>query len=436
MQVEPAAVVAEPLPGADHVGGSRGGERGGRRPALEPGEIRGITRSTCVCCSITSLTRIAYGSVVLRQGRSRPFVWYQARSSSSTGASSRAARRHVELGGRETDRGVGGSVVEAQFARLLIVDEPARKDRVRHVAAAFVGLERPEHPVRRATEDSGGLLEIEQRETEPVDRARHCLFHAVVDQQPAVLRLEERRADPDPERVPPGAAPGLQHHLRRAPASEVIGAGERDARVRDPEAARRPVEEDPLSAHPLRQECRVLVLGSDHDSVSLDRDEVLRRSEIDSRSGRTVRRAGDHEAIELLDPDGPRVLEPPLLTLDAFLRREQGRRRDVPTVDSVGRTGRSEVRDPGQRLDPREQDGLAADDRGAGVEDYVDRLRPVGRRQDWISRMATEKLAAAAVTPWLGAGSSRGGGRAAIPPRRARAVRGGRPRSTPRLRSR
>ena len=52
------------------------------------------------------------------------------------------------------------------------------------------------------------------------------------------------------------------------------------------------------------------------------------------------------------------------------------------------------MRDPGQRLDPREQDGLAADDRGAGVEDHVDRFRPVGRRQDWISRMATEKLAA------------------------------------------
>src|SRR5262249_36827630 len=30
---------------------------------------------------MTSETRIAYGSLVLRQGRSRPFAWYQAKSS-------------------------------------------------------------------------------------------------------------------------------------------------------------------------------------------------------------------------------------------------------------------------------------------------------------------------------------------------------------------
>ena len=45
---------------------------------------RGTTRSTCVCWSMTSETRIAYGSRVRRQGRSRPFVWNQASSSAST----------------------------------------------------------------------------------------------------------------------------------------------------------------------------------------------------------------------------------------------------------------------------------------------------------------------------------------------------------------
>ena len=87
VQVEPAAVVAEPLPGADHVGGRRGGERGRRRPALEPRERqRGITRSTCVCCSITSLTRIAYGSFVSLQGDRARSSANQARRSSSTGS--------------------------------------------------------------------------------------------------------------------------------------------------------------------------------------------------------------------------------------------------------------------------------------------------------------------------------------------------------------
>ena len=37
VQVESAAVVAEPLPGADHIGGSCSRKRGGRGPALEPG---------------------------------------------------------------------------------------------------------------------------------------------------------------------------------------------------------------------------------------------------------------------------------------------------------------------------------------------------------------------------------------------------------------
>src|SRR5215467_13362876 len=45
---------------------------------------RGKTRSTCVCCDMTSLTRIAYGSRVLRQGRSRPCSANQASRRSST----------------------------------------------------------------------------------------------------------------------------------------------------------------------------------------------------------------------------------------------------------------------------------------------------------------------------------------------------------------
>ena len=38
----------------------------------------GSTRSTCVCCSMISETRMWYGSSVLRHGRSRPFLRYQA----------------------------------------------------------------------------------------------------------------------------------------------------------------------------------------------------------------------------------------------------------------------------------------------------------------------------------------------------------------------
>ena len=60
------------LPLADHVGRRR------RRQRVQVGQrssharYRGTTRSTCVCWSMTSETRIAYGSRVRRHGRSRP----------------------------------------------------------------------------------------------------------------------------------------------------------------------------------------------------------------------------------------------------------------------------------------------------------------------------------------------------------------------------
>ena len=85
VQAERAPVVAEPLPLADHVGGRRRRERLDSRPALEPPLPRGTTRSTCVCCAITSLTRIAYGSRVSRQGRCREFWLYQRARAESTG---------------------------------------------------------------------------------------------------------------------------------------------------------------------------------------------------------------------------------------------------------------------------------------------------------------------------------------------------------------
>ena len=43
------------------------------------------------------------------------------------------------------------------------------------------------------------------------------------------------------------------------------------------------------------------------------RGEVLRRREEDGRAGRAVGGAGDHPAVELVDPDDARVLEAPLL---------------------------------------------------------------------------------------------------------------------------
>ena len=72
VQVDGPAVVAEPGPrGHDRTGGSgRARGRIGNRSRNAP--YRDTTRSTWVCCNITSLTRTAHGSRVRRQGRSRP----------------------------------------------------------------------------------------------------------------------------------------------------------------------------------------------------------------------------------------------------------------------------------------------------------------------------------------------------------------------------
>ena len=99
-------------------------------------------------------------------------------------------------------------------------------------------------------------------------------------------------------------------------------------------------------------------------------------------------RAGDREALELLDPDGARVLEAPLLALDSFLRREERLRLDAPAVDAVRRARDREVGDAGERLDAREQNGLAVDDRGRRIEDGVHGNRPVLRREQRIVRDA------------------------------------------------
>src|SRR5690348_6704853 len=65
-------------PGVAAASASAVGQRASQRSQ------RGTTRSTCVCCDMTSLTRISYGSREERQGRGRPFSPNQAKSWAST----------------------------------------------------------------------------------------------------------------------------------------------------------------------------------------------------------------------------------------------------------------------------------------------------------------------------------------------------------------
>jgi len=163
--------------------------------------------------------------------------------------------------------------------------------------------------------------------------------------------------------------------------------------MRDPEAGRRPVEHDPATVDPLGQQCGVLVLGVADDPAPLDGREVLRRREIHHRPLRPKGRTGDHEALQLLDPDRARVLEAPLLALDSLLRCEQRLLSDTPAVDAVRRARDREVRDSGERLDAREQNGFVADGCSRRIEDRVHGNRPVLRREQRISGVARKELA-------------------------------------------
>src|SRR4051794_19766487 len=85
------------------------------------------TFSTRYCCSITSLTRIAYGSRVFRQGSGRLFSAYQARRAAFTCWSVvlRAARGPRAVSARGPTRGSGRARLpsRASRARLPAHDE-------------------------------------------------------------------------------------------------------------------------------------------------------------------------------------------------------------------------------------------------------------------------------------------------------------------------
>ena len=142
------------------------------------------------------------------------------------------------------------------------------------------------------------------------------------------------------------------------------------------------MKENPLAIDALRQQSRVLVLRRLNDSVALDAPEVLGRCEKDCRAGRAVDRAGDDPALELRNEDDASVLEAPLLALDAVGRGKQRLRVDRPAVDPVAGSGDREVRQTGQVLDAREENGRAVELSCSGVERGVDRIRPVLRSQD------------------------------------------------------
>lgn len=82
------------------------------------------------------------------------------------------------------------------------------------------------------------------------------------------------------------------------------------------------------------------------------------------------------------------------------LRREGGIAVDDPTIDTVLRSRCAEMRVAAAILDPAEQKGSAvAEQRCAGIEHGMCRIRPIVRAEDWVRRMSLEKDGVAA-TQW------------------------------------
>ena len=154
----------------------------------------------------------------------------------------------------------------------------------------------------------------------------------------------------------------------------------------------RAVQHDPATLDSMGEKGRILVFGLPDDAKALDRREVPGGCEIDRRPRRAVGGAGDDPARQLGDPHGTRVLESPLLARDVVGGSEQRLRVDGPPVGAVGGAGDGEVRDPAEVFDPCKEDGLAVERGGGGVEDGIDRIRPVLRGQNRVVGVTLEKL--------------------------------------------
>ena len=94
------------------------------------------TNEWCVCCDITSLTRIAYGSLVRRQGSGRALSRNHARSSASTTRSLGERPARPPAGLRQSTA-MPALAVETPIGRLGLVGSERGLSRVRWSAAGL-----------------------------------------------------------------------------------------------------------------------------------------------------------------------------------------------------------------------------------------------------------------------------------------------------------
>src|SRR5579871_1932177 len=94
--------------------------------------------------------------------------------------------------GGEGDAAVGGAVVHRDRIAVVADGLAAGEDDVVDVALALVLFFGREDPLIAAQQTALGALQVEERESQPVNRAGGGDAYAVVDHQPALWRLDQR----------------------------------------------------------------------------------------------------------------------------------------------------------------------------------------------------------------------------------------------------
>ena len=90
----------------------------------------------------------------------------------------------AQPGRRKTDPGVGRSVVHANLVAEFVDDPAAREHDMANVTIALVGLTRAEGPLVASAEHDRGILEIQEREADTIDRSAGSAVGAVVQDEP------------------------------------------------------------------------------------------------------------------------------------------------------------------------------------------------------------------------------------------------------------
>src|SRR6185369_18084837 len=110
---------------------------------------------------------------------------------------------------------------------LLIEYGSTRKHDIAHITRSFVVLAGTEDPLIAAPQHSARVIQIQQREPQPVKAPSRRNAHTVINDQPSIRRFNRRRRQTNLIGIPPRAAPCLDVHTVISPMLKV-------GRVRQP----------------------------------------------------------------------------------------------------------------------------------------------------------------------------------------------------------